>query len=570
MRTRRPVVYPFLLALYPVIALYAENANRDPVSQVVLPIILMTAAAALTWTALRFATGNTAKAGLLTVVIVAFFFTVSVATESVNGGIRTLSRFWVLTDVHVWPPLVIVSEAAAALAIGYFIAFRLRNPDAWTARLNLLSLLLISMPLCSLIASRAGEPATTARASSAEGGPTLVPIKRLVAQSEPRQEAAAPGQRMQLPDVYYIVLDGYARSDVMLELFDYDNGPFLEWLQRKGFYVARQSTSNYCQTPLSLSSALNSMYLNGLIPPTAHQISQLADWIGHGAVVETFRGLGYQFVTFPTGFCETEHPEADVYLADAPYLSPFHQFLISRTALACLLPGPRMRDGYVATRERTTFLLETVPQVARRPEPTFTLAHMLAPYPPFVFGSHGEDVSPHELPHQLTDGDRFRELYGDSDRYAEGYRNEAMYLTQQVQLTIDRILANSPEPPVIILQSDHGSGMRLNTRSLDGTDLHERMSIFNAYYMPDNRTSELYQSISPVNSFRVVFNAYFGASLKLLPDRSYYSTWIDPFEFIDVTDRVRPRQDGGRTVAAAGTEARPGLLKIPLSRNGPG
>ncbi len=58
------------------------------------------------------------------------------------------------------------------------------------------------------------------------------------------------------PAIYYIILDGYARSEVMRELFDFDNTAFLERLERKGFFVARGSNANYCQTPLSRSSSL--------------------------------------------------------------------------------------------------------------------------------------------------------------------------------------------------------------------------------------------------------------------------------------------------------------------------
>jgi hypothetical protein len=74
--------------------------------------------------------------------------------------------------------------------------------------------------------------------------------------------------------------------------------------------------------------------------------------------------------------------------------------------------------------------------------------------------------------------------------------------------------------------------------------MHERMSILNAYYLPDAKgDSPLYQSISPVNSLRVILNTYFDAGLILLPDRSYYSTWPDPFKFVDVTDTVRLPSD---------------------------
>src|SRR5205823_5251857 len=80
----------------------------------------------------------------------------------------------------------------------------------------------------------------------------------------------------------------------------------------------------------------------------------------------------------------------------------FHHMLLSRTPLVQFLPSPGLRDAYTWARERILFLLETVPQIARRAEPTFTFAHVLAPHPPFVFGEDGEDVSPHERSYYLT------------------------------------------------------------------------------------------------------------------------------------------------------------------------
>ena len=49
------------------------------------------------------------------------------------------------------------------------------------------------------------------------------------------------------------------------------------------------------------------------------------------------------------------------------------------------------------------------------------------------------------------------------------------------------------------------------------------MGILNTYRLPDVDPEEagLYQSISPVNSFRVIFNAYFGTDLPLLDDEVY-------------------------------------------------
>ena len=68
-----------------------------------------------------------------------------------------------------------------------------------------------------------------------------------------------------LPDVYFIVLDGYARADVLQNDLNLDNSPFLDALRKRQFYVADCSMSNYAQTEQSFASSLNMMYLDGII-----------------------------------------------------------------------------------------------------------------------------------------------------------------------------------------------------------------------------------------------------------------------------------------------------------------
>ena len=106
--------------------------------------------------------------------------------------------------------------------------------------------------------------------------------------------------------------------------------------------------------------------------------------------------------------------------------------------------------------------------------------------------------------------------------YIEGYRGEVLYLNKRVLEALHEILSVSAVPPIIIIQGDHGD---------DKSEASTRMTILNAYYLPGVDQSKLYPTISPVNSFRLIFDEYFGGNYESLPDKSYLSSYHDPFNF---------------------------------------
>ena len=139
------------------------------------------------------------------------------------------------------------------------------------------------------------------------------------------------------------------------------------------------------------------------------------------------------------------------------------------------------------TRERTLYLFDTLPEIARDRAPTFTFAHILAPHPPFVFGANGEDVSPRETRYLLSDGTCSGSYYAGVELHPRLPRAGGLPRSSGSSRRSTRSSPNSPEPPIIIIQSDHGSGSKLDIESLEKTDVHERMSILNAYYFPDRK-----------------------------------------------------------------------------------
>jgi len=188
--------------------------------------------------------------------------------------------------------------------------------------------------------------------------------------------------------------------------------------------------------------------------------------------------------------------------------------------------------GYQSHRNLVNFSLDALPALAGQSGPKFVFAHIVTPHPPFVFGPTGEPIE-QTFRYSFMDGDAYQ---GTTEQYLQGYRDQLQYINTRMQEVIRSILEQSARPPVIIIQGDHGPGSGLDYNSFENTDLEERLSILNAYYLPDGADESLFEQISPVNSFRIIFNHFFNTELAILPDRSYYSTWSEPFNFIEVSD----------------------------------
>ena len=147
------------------------------------------------------------------------------------------------------------------------------------------------------------------------------------------------------------------------------------------------------------------------------------------------------------------------------------------------------------------------------PGPKFVFIHIIQPHPPFVFDAEGDWVDP--APFMNENG-----VYT-SESYPRGYRDHAAFIEGQIEIAVRTILEGSATPPVIVIQGDHAPWMQTGSG---------KFMVLNAYYLPGHNDL-LYPRISPVNTFRLIFDTYLGASYELLPDRSYYSPIPNIYEF---------------------------------------
>jgi hypothetical protein len=331
------------------------------------------------------------------------------------------------------------------------------------------------------------------------------------------------------PDIYYIILDGYGRSDILKSLYGEDNTDFISHLRKRGFYIATQSRANYPETMLSLASSLNMSYLH--VPsegPLSRTFAPATDLILHNQVCALLKRQGYRIVVFASAWEITDTFPADVKMRPVLAVSCFETALAETTIWDGIGRGALGHFGLgfpPPSRTKTLYALENLPRVPRERGPVFVFAHMMVPHPPFVFGRDGEPVTTSS---GTLDESGLRQLF------VTGYRNQVAYISDRIQGVIDQILSTSSESPVILLQGDHGPRCYLKWDDPRRSNLEDAMDNLNAYYLPGHGRKALYPSISPVNSFRVVFNTCFGANYRLLEDTSYFSNPAHPYDLIEL------------------------------------
>jgi len=131
----------------------------------------------------------------------------------------------------------------------------------------------------------------------------------------------------------------------------------------------------------------------------------------------------------------------------------------------------------------------------------------------------------------------------------DSYRRQLSYTNDRMLQMVDRILAQSGPDAVIMLQADEGpfpARYRADEWGFDWRDarddeLEEKFGILFAMHVPeaDLDAAGFHDAITPVNTFRIIFNARFGTDLPLLPDRTWAHTDLSHFyDFFEITDRL--------------------------------
>ncbi|OGG12983.1 hypothetical protein A2773_05840 [Candidatus Gottesmanbacteria bacterium RIFCSPHIGHO2_01_FULL_39_10] len=502
------MIAPILFTLSFILSLYQKNIGELTPKSLILPLV----------------------SGFIFSLVILFLsrFLFKIKSKAIVFSIFFLTLFFfygqILSIIPVRANLFIVELAILILAFILLQQSKYKFTSL-VSYLRILSIILVIFPLIGIIKYEFFE-----RKSSLVMSPQSLP------------EVQRDKLPQNLPDIYYIVPDSFSGEHVFNKYFQHDISGFTRFLQNKGFYIAQDSAANYPKTFLSLASSLNMKYLDYL---SKYQNSSdqtiVAPLIENNLVMRFLKSQGYKYYQMgswwgPSSFNRYADDNYTVRKQNNLGLDEFSHLILTTTMIhplwEAISPKEIIGESDEDKRSIVLYQFETLPKVAKLPGPKFVFVHIIAPHAPYVF-----DKNCNFTTQDVTDAQPVEVKYA----------NQTQCISKKLENTITSILSSSQTPPVILLETDEGA--RFVAEMLDPDDSWEKASdkiirmkfpILAAYYLPGVSRDKLYPGISPVNSFRIILNLYFGTKLPLLPDRVYvFPNMQNLYRFRDVTDIVK-------------------------------
>lgn len=522
MTSKDPIVcHPWLLAISPVLFLYARNMGELDFRDVVYSAAIALALAGLLLLVLRYPVKSRLRRGLMASCLIILVYAYTPLSSAIGSILPFLpADRWTPGYYAAW--LAITAAALAGIA-------RLdRSLANWTKILNVIAVCLAALNAVSILR------AVPAYWSVWKSDLTI---------PDPWQSPVVADADAERPDIYILIFDQHV-GQACLDRYGYDASEFFEALRSRGFYVGEHSSANYWKTPYSLTCLFNYTYLDFIkkqVPPDFKGLLPVYKLMRDNRAFRFLKEAGYTTMQCHTSF-SFAYENIDVIDAQINpepwYTSALSMEMFGNTPFCGIRklfePLPfRSSDipaNHLQLRRAILSAFEETQHMAHYDKPFILFTHFLSPHPPYLFDERGDlpgaDSAFRDFPVQFCADRQKDEL--------RLYLAQMTYLHQRIIETVDYLLAHSTTPPIIVLQADHGNRLQDIHGPIGSDGAIELYSILNAMYLPGVDTATLGDDISPVNTFRIIFDRYFGTDLGLLPNRSFRAGSSD-YDFQDVT-----------------------------------
>jgi hypothetical protein len=352
--------------------------------------------------------------------------------------------------------------------------------------------------------------------------------------------AAASADRMeflhsiafrQKPNVYFMILDAYGRADTLKQALGFDNERFLGELERLGFFIPRNSVSNYPATNASVASMLSLDYPEAARRLDPDLASFRRELQGANPVVEKFKAEGYRYILMPGGIWTKIScgGEEDLCLEKTRPLE-------MERALTSLTPIQVLPDGNLFSR----WLAPTADEYLE-PNDVFGLfgGQMRSLQRPFFMMLHFAGIHDRIYNEDCSKGTLGSPVLYDSASVSR-YSASVSCTNRQVLELAAHIVAEDSDA-IILLTGDHGPyvkppgipvqpGQAIRPFTWGANTPEDYRNMFGtmtALKIPASCRGLLSDHHYAVNNFRIVFSCLGNTGIKLLEDRAYYFYYYD-------------------------------------------
>ena len=478
----RAVLPPFsvlLVGIYPALYYYAQNSKLVRFSSLSRLLPLLALMIALIYLiALAFNRRSPVRAANAAIIFLVFFHTYGIVFE------RLLETDFVLIKNYLFLPLYLFIAVYAA-----WLITRLNKNTS----LSLWRIITLVFAVLTVFSIARIIPHEVKKARTARNQPPPVSIN------------VQPGTGG--PDIYYLVFDEFSGLEAMRQYWKNPQvEPFKNFLEESGFYVIEGSQSSNLWTLHQVATRLNYFDYEYVRKNEDEWLYSIAN----NKAMSFLKSRGYTTVMleeFSWFYATMPEIRADYWyntdmfetLATRILYDEFGIMVVDATMLYPVTHQERYLEmKYNSVGELIEYARARVPDLADIPSPKFLYMHLNIPHWPFLYHEDGSPINPQDYKNWA---------------YYEEYYN---YTIKVIEQLVTAILANADpqNPPVIILQSDHGARAKLRSK-LPGFPAELETDILFAVFLPGFDTSTLPQNLDPINTLPIIFNHYFGANIQL-------------------------------------------------------
>lgn len=351
-------------------------------------------------------------------------------------------------------------------------------------------------------------------------------------------QAKAPVPDSAKPDIYFLIFDALGSTRSLKESLNKDNSMLDSFLQRKGFYVVGGSRANYNWTIHSISTTLNMQYLPDFIAPVMND-PKVYFWgsasILNNSLTVILKAQGYQVLQYqPISFSNPDWPFPSFFndlksqhyffktLPGRIYKDIFWNYTRVNLQAVKNIQTSLMQKRSMKRKEEVETTLRLIKETCSPSgKPRFVYAHFMLPHDPYTFDRHGNIIS-------INPRQPVEEIKDEPAAYFE----QVLYANSIIEDVVTYIRTHNRKNSVIIVAGDHGYKYYQKQQAAYS------FQNLNAIYFPDGDFRMLYDSVTPVNTFRILLNKYLGSSLPLLKDSSILVT--EQKETINRSKKIGP------------------------------